>query len=213
MTTTRRTLGPDGVWRAKPFIVVQPHQVAEFQKALGSGTDVIADKPLPQITGVWIDEYEQFDRAARHAAIQQETAMNQNDKIEACAQAAHEANRAYCSAIGDNSQPSWSDAPHWQKDSAIAGVRGVLNGNTPEQSHESWLKGKADAGWTYGPVKDPDSKTHPCFVPYAELQPEQKAKDHVYVAVVKAMAEALGLEVAPHTPPVDSQEAGPGKVA
>ena len=32
-------------------------------------------------------------------------------KIEACARAAHEANRAYCIAIGDTSQPSWDDAP------------------------------------------------------------------------------------------------------
>lgn len=113
------------------------------------------------------------------------------DSIEACARAAHEANRAYCLAIGDTSQPSWDDAPDWQRTSAINGVRGVLGGNTPEQSHESWLKEKADTGWKYGPVKDPDKKEHPCFVPYAELPPEQRAKDDVYVAVVKAMATAL----------------------
>lgn len=111
--------------------------------------------------------------------------------IEACARAAHEANRAYCIAIGDVSQPSWDDAPDWQKSSAINGVKGVIAGNGPEQSHESWLKEKADAGWKYGPVKDPDKKEHPCFVPYAALPPEQRRKDDVYVAVVRAMVAAL----------------------
>lgn len=121
----------------------------------------------------------------------------EDPKILACAQAAHQTNRAYCQAIGDDSQPPWETAPMWQRESAYAGVLGVINGNTPEQSHESWLKQKEMDGWKYGPVKDPDAKQHPCFVPYAELPPEQQAKDHVYVAVVKAMAVALGLLSAP----------------
>lgn len=119
--------------------------------------------------------------------------MNEADKIEACARAAHEANRAYCLAIGDTSQPAWEDAPEWQRSSAANGVMGVLDGNGPEQSHESWLAEKAATGWKYGAVKDPALKEHPCFVPYADLPPEQKHKDAVYVAVVGAMARALGL--------------------
>lgn len=67
--------------------------------------------------------------------------------LEACARAAHEANRAYCVALGDDSQASWEDAPVWQRDSARNGVRGVLAGNTPEQSHESWLREKEATGW------------------------------------------------------------------
>lgn len=117
--------------------------------------------------------------------------IGEKERLESCARAAHEANRAYCIAIGDTSQPSWDDAPEWQRTSALNGVRGVLDGNTPEQSHESWLAEKAATGWRYGPVKDPDRKEHPCFVPYAELPPAQQAKDAVYVAVVRAMAEAL----------------------
>ncbi len=31
--------------------------------------------------------------------------------LEACARSAHEANRAYCIALGDLSQPAWDDAP------------------------------------------------------------------------------------------------------
>lgn len=106
-------------------------------------------------------------------------------QIEAAARAAHEANRAYCIALGDNSQMDWETAPEWQRSSCINGVRGVLAGNGPEQSHESWLKEKTETGWKYGPVKDPEKKEHPCFVPYAELPESQKAKDDIFCAVVK----------------------------
>ena len=118
--------------------------------------------------------------------------VNEDKRLEACAHAAHEANRAYCIAIGDVSQVAWEHAPAWQRTSAINGVKGALAGNTPEQSHEGWLTEKRATGWKYGPVKDPDKKEHPCFVPYAELPPGQRAKDHVFIAVVNAMAAALG---------------------
>lgn len=111
--------------------------------------------------------------------------------IEACAHAAHEANRAYCVALGDTSQPPWETAPEWQKSSARNGVVGALAGATPEQSHESWLGEKRATGWRYGAVKDPETKQHPCFVPYAELPAAQKAKDAIYLAVVRAVSGAL----------------------
>lgn len=111
--------------------------------------------------------------------------------IDACARAAHEVNRAYCLSTGDTSQPSWDDAPDWQKSSARNGVAGVLAGNGPEQSHESWLAEKAATGWKYGPIKDPEKKEHPCFVPYADLPADQRAKDDLYVSTVRAMLTAL----------------------
>lgn len=113
-----------------------------------------------------------------------------NDQIEAAARAAHEANRAYCLSIGDGSQPSWDDAPTWQRSSALLGVCGVIDGNGPRESHESWLREKAATGWKYGPVKDPEKREHPCFVPYDELPPEQAVKDRIFVGVVRAV---LGL--------------------
>ena len=100
----------------------------------------------------------------------------------------HEANRAYCQTIGDDSQVSWGTSPDWQRESAVKGVEGILSGaiSTPEQSHESWLAEKARTGWTYGPVKDAEKKEHPCFVPYAQLPPEQQVKDAIFFAIVKA---------------------------
>jgi hypothetical protein len=119
--------------------------------------------------------------------------MNESVKIEACARASHEANRAYCLALGDTSQPAGDAAPDWQKSSALNGVAGALSGNTPEQSHEGWMAEKLAGGWKYGPVKDTDKKEHPCMVPYAELPPSQRAKDSIFLTVVRSVAHALEL--------------------
>ena len=127
--------------------------------------------------------------------------MNDEKVIDACARAAHEVNRAYCLALGDTSQPSWDDAPEWQRSSARNGVVGALDGNSPEQSHESWLAEKRAAGWKYGTVKDPDKKEHPCFVPYADLPAAQQAKDKLFTGTVRIVAASLGGTVVyPATP-------------
>lgn len=107
--------------------------------------------------------------------------------LESIARMAHEVNRGYCQSIGDNSQPAWHDAPVWQRDSAINGVKFHLtNEATPEESHASWLKQKHDEGWKHGPVKDVDKKEHPCFCLYSELPQEQRAKDYLFRAVVNS---------------------------
>lgn len=109
------------------------------------------------------------------------------------ARLAHEINRAYCASLGDTSQPSWDDAPQWQKDSAIKGVQFHLeNPNAkPEDSHNSWLEQKRAEGWTYGAVKDAEKKEHPCFVPYDMLPTSQKSKDFLFIAVVHNGMKAL----------------------
>lgn len=113
--------------------------------------------------------------------------------IGAIAAACHQQNRAWCVAHGDHSQPQWSEAPEWQRKSAILGVENALKGATPEQSHECWLEEKRKDGWTYGPTKDVEKKQHPCFVPYAELPPEQKLKDHFFVDMVNELGRIFGL--------------------
>lgn len=108
---------------------------------------------------------------------------------EQIARVAHEVNRAYCQALGDDSQPAWEDAPEWQRSSAINGVNfHITNPDAgPDHSHNVWLAEKQATGWKYGPVKDPEKKEHPCFVPYAELPTEQKAKDYLFRGVVHAL--------------------------
>lgn len=109
------------------------------------------------------------------------------------AKVCHEANRALCEALGDTSQPKWEDAPQWQKDSALHGVDHHLRlpGSGANHAHIAWCEEKEAAGWVYGPVKDPEKKTHPCLVPFEDLPPEQQAKDYLFKAVVGALARTL----------------------
>jgi hypothetical protein len=115
--------------------------------------------------------------------------------VAAIARTCHEVNRAYCESQGDHSQARWEQAPDWQRQSAVNGVLYAM-GNPdakPADSHESWLAEKRGDGWTYGPVKDPVNKTHPCFVSYDELPPSQKAKDYIFLAIVRAMTTGTTL--------------------
>ncbi len=113
-------------------------------------------------------------------------------KVEDIALVCHEANRAYCKTLGDSSQMPWDAAPGWQQESAVKGVQFIIENPLadPSASHVSWLKEKEDTGWKYGSVKDPDKKEHPCFVPYYDLPVEQRRKDHIFGAIVRACLEA-----------------------
>ena len=109
------------------------------------------------------------------------------------AQVCHEANKAYCEGIGDDSQVAWEDAPEWQRKSAIDGVIFHLEHPEagPENSHESWLAEKKANGWTYGPIKNEKVKAHPCMVPFSQLPPEQQAKDFIFRQLVHSLKKYL----------------------
>jgi len=115
------------------------------------------------------------------------------EAIEFIARVCHNVNRAYCQSIGDDSQPKWEEAPDWQRQSAINGVRFHLaNDTTPEQSHENWMREKLADGWKHGPNKNPELKEHPCMVPYGELPAAQRTKDYLFKSIVDTYkAEAL----------------------
>lgn len=105
------------------------------------------------------------------------------------AKVAHEVNRAYCDSIGDDSQVPWAEAPDWQKQSAIEGVKAISADPSllPAVSHTLWCRQKKQDGWVYGPKKDAEAKTHPCLVPYSDLPAEQQAKDYLFGAAVRAV--------------------------
>lgn len=116
------------------------------------------------------------------------------EQIEACARAAHEANRALCIFQGDMTQKTWDEAEEWQRESARRGVTVALSGEGPRAQHEAWRADKLADGWRYGAVKDAIAKTHPCLLDYDALPPQQQVKDAVYLAVVRAMAEAVNVK-------------------
>ena len=98
----------------------------------------------------------------------------------------HEANRAYCQLLGDNTQLPYDLAPEWQRESIVKGVEYKLNNpDTPVSAlHDAWMQEKLKAGWQYGPVKDAEKLLHPCLVPYDQLPIEQQQKDHLFAAIV-----------------------------
>lgn len=110
------------------------------------------------------------------------------DRLEQIAKTCHEVNRAFCASIGDDTQPSWKDAPGWQRESAINGAIFHLSNqdSKPCDSHNNWMKEKVADGWVYGPEKIPELKQHHCIVPYEELPKDQQTKDFLFIAVVRS---------------------------
>lgn len=154
------------------------------------------------------------ERDAAWNVVKKETTepSTSEEAILLAAKNCHEVNKAYCSTIGDDSQPSWDDAPDWQKESAIAGVKFHIDNPDADDaaSHESWLAQKEADGWTHGEEKDEESKTHPCIVPFEELPEEQQRKDALFRETVGASLTNPGWEwTAPelHLPeePADSE--------
>ncbi len=64
-----------------------------------------------------------------------------------------------------------------------------------EHVHDVWAEGRLAEGWTYGPRRDDDAKTHPGLVPYAELAEGEKDYDRRTAAGTLKAVLALGYEV------------------
>jgi len=43
--------------------------------------------------------------------------------------------------------------------------------------HDVWAETRIQQGWTYGPERNDELKTHPCLVPYEELPDSEKEYD------------------------------------
>lgn len=112
---------------------------------------------------------------------------------ERIAQICHELNRHYCEALNDFSQDIWTIAPEWAKESARNGVQFHIDHPDAgdSASHDNWMAHKLADGWTYGPVKDPEKKEHPCLVPFDHLPIEQQIKDRLFRQTVHALLPLL----------------------
>jgi len=133
------------------------------------------------------------------------------------AQVAHEANRAYCKVLQDKTQPDWVDAPDWQQESVIAGVKAIVENPSLscEQSHEKWMERKLREGWKWGEVKSIERMEHPCLKPYKLLPEEHKIKDLLFGAVVRVLMPAFpgttACESGPHQVQEETDTATPAR--
>lgn len=110
-------------------------------------------------------------------------------QIDAAACAAHEVNRTYCREVmDDNTQLPWHNAPEWARLSAVEGVEAIIANPAlpPGESHRGWLRTKETDGWVYGEKKDERAKTHPCMVAFDDLPLDQRVKDTLFGATVRA---------------------------
>ncbi len=62
---------------------------------------------------------------------------------------------------------------------------------TPEAEHDLWWRAYEAMGWRYGPVRDPVAKTHPDMVPFDALEPKEREKDAVFLALCRFAAEHI----------------------
>lgn len=109
------------------------------------------------------------------------------------AQVVHEAVRGLQYVQND---PSPSDP--WQvcdpatRDLVTASVtRARRAAITPSEHHAAWVEARTSQGWRWGPVKNAADKTHPLLVPYEDLDPGQRLKDELSLAIIALMASAL----------------------
>lgn len=60
---------------------------------------------------------------------------------------------------------------------------GPMRSSSPAELHGGWVQAYISMGWTYGPERDTEMKTHPDMVPYDQLGQLEQDKDAVFVAL------------------------------
>ena len=60
---------------------------------------------------------------------------------------------------------------------------GERRSRSSDEFHDSWMQACFAMGWVHGLKYDPENKTHPDLVPYADLEQLERDKDAVFVAL------------------------------
>ena len=93
----------------------------------------------------------------------------------------------------DREDPSWDelddDADKDNRVTLMSETVPDIKKISAKKMHDMWVDQQAKEGWKYGESYDKKKKTHPCIVSWAELPDLEKAKDAMYLAVIKAMVE------------------------
>jgi hypothetical protein len=64
-----------------------------------------------------------------------------------------------------------------------------------ENTHEVWAQQRIKDGWTWGPKRDDQAKTHPGLIPYVKLSESEKDYDRVVSSGVLKAILALGYRI------------------
>lgn len=165
----------------------------EAARALGVSTAtltrwVAAGKVTPAETTVG-GHYRWYLPSLR-AQVRGEAAPDARRQLaEDIARVVHAANRELQIVQGDpRPSPPWDEITEAMARDVTEGVLEVLGGATPEQSHAAWVERHQADGWTYGEVKDEQTKTHPLLLPWSQLPRDQQLKDNLFGAIVRALA-------------------------
>jgi hypothetical protein len=62
-------------------------------------------------------------------------------------------------------------------------------------AHEMWAQKRLADGWTFGPKRDDDNKTHPSLVPYEQLSESEKSYDRALVNEALKAILSLGYTI------------------
>ena len=77
----------------------------------------------------------------------------------------------------------------------------ALTEQLAENTHDLWAQERMAQGWSWGPVRDDGSRTHPCLVPYAALSEAEKKFDRETAMGTLRAIIALGYVISSPTPP------------
>ena len=61
--------------------------------------------------------------------------------------------------------------------------------------HEVWAEGRIREGWSYGPVRNDEAKTHPCLVAYADLPESEREYDRQTAVQTLKLILKLGYSI------------------
>ena len=74
---------------------------------------------------------------------------------------------------------------------------GALIERLARNNHDHWARQRIEAGWTYGPRRDDERRTHPDLVPYGDLPGSEREYDVTSVVETLKVIHTLGYRIVP----------------
>jgi len=100
----------------------------------------------------------------------------------------HEVHRAYCKEINSKTQPEWVNITNQHKEVILNSVKQILDGkiNSPDESHNNFIKVKEEQGWVYSEKYSIENKTNPRLVPFENLSSKDRMKEILFFTIVSS---------------------------